>query len=471
MNELADTLLLHLANARNRSLTPVGPGHLTDAELLEYVEGSLDDTSVREVREHLNTCYDCMESVLLLRAYRAEQQLASAIAPDQAPRDVPRRQRMKSGFRNHVIRWGEAVMAVVNRLRDHAIRPGWAAAAAIVVIVGAVLLALEPVGRPIEVANVDPQPRHETSAQPAANPVPEPEAAAPEPAVEPQTEMVPEIPDSPAGTAPAVSKVPAKPVPAPPLNPRNLVAVVVANADYSAVRLPPEPAALHDAEEIRRWLAAFGVPGERTLYLENASSARLNEVFGSRDQTSGILSQTVTAETDVLVYYAGYAVPDLNSHRPYLLPVDADPNYAALSGYALDTLLRNVGQLNARSVTIVLETSFAGTTGSKALFRGISPGLVNVRLPTTVPDKVTVLGGADRGQVNSVQAAQRGHLFTQALLRALGGAADRDGDRLISMSEAVEFVQQEVTASARRSGAEQTPWVRGATTRGLVSVY
>lgn len=436
MSDFAEPLLQHLANARNRGLAPVGAEHLADTTLLEYIDGLLDDAAEQQARAHLGACHECMKSVLLLRAHRANRSNQTSNPELATPQQQP----------------------ALHTLRNQHI--GWAAAAAIALVVAALLF--PQIDAPLDIAVLAPQPSRDAPSvlAPKTNSVPNP-----------QTEPVADISAAPHRTAPSDPGSSGVPAAAPPLHPQQLVAVVIANADYSAVRLPPATAALRDAEEVRHWLENFGVPRERTIYLENASSARLNEVFGNRDQASGILSQTVTADTDVLVYYSGHAVPDLNSQRPYLLPVDTDPNYAALSGYALDTLLRNVGALNARSVTVVLETSFAGTVENKALFRGISPGLIDVALPATVPDRITVLAGADRGQANNAVTDARGHIFTRALLRALDGAADSNGDRVVSLRETADFVQHEVQRQARRGGTEQSPWIRGVHERGLVTVH
>ena len=49
-------------------------------------------------------------------------------------------------------------------------------------------------------------------------------------------------------------------------------------------------------------------------------------------------------------------------------------------------------------------------------------------------------------------------MFTFALLGALQGAADRDGDRMVSVSELAEYVDAQVPAITKRKwGYEQFP--------------
>ncbi len=452
MTSGTDILIQHLTNARGQRLAAVGSAHVTDACILDYVEGSLDVTAQQRVRAHLSECGDCKKAVLLLRAHRALQSSVVVESPSS-----------RSEFPRQPV-WLQAWGWICG----HRAYVASAMTVAIALMTAAILFA--PVDQQPQLADAS---KSDGAVAPIVV-IPPPNSA---PAIEsegPGAAPGPASARTTETTAPVAvisrdPKSPDAPTSLPPLNAEHLFAVVIANADYSAVRLPPAPYALNDADGVLRWLGAFGVPSERTIFLENASSARLNEVFGSQGHTAGILSQSIDTDTDVLVYYSGHAVPDLNTHRPYLLPVDADPNYAALSGYALETLLNNVSQLNARSVTVVLETSFAGSSENAALFHGISPGLVDVIIPQSVPDRVTVLAGADRGQVNNADPATRRHVFTNSLLRALQGAADSNGDRAMSASEVARFVQREVTEHARRGGAEQTPWVRGLAERTLAT--
>jgi hypothetical protein len=48
-------------------------------------------------------------------------------------------------------------------------------------------------------------------------------------------------------------------------------------------------------------------------------------------------------------------------------------------------------------------------------------------------------------------------LFTHHLLAALGGAADRDGNRDVSLAEVADYVTARVSADARLDNREQTP--------------
>lgn len=445
MNSGTDSLIQHLTHTRGQRLVAVGAGHITDTRMLDYIEGTLDTADEQRVRAHLGECPDCKKAVLLLRAHGAKQQDV-AVEPGVKRPATTR----------------PAWLQTLDWLRGHGAYAGWATTGAIALVTAAILFT--PVDQPPQLAGSS----KNTGAAPQAAAIPQPVPAGVRDLTIPEVTR-PSVPASiPETTAPItlVSREPVSPAvttPFPPLNAAHLFAVVIANADYSAVRLPPAPFALNDADGVLRWLGAFGVPSDRTLFLENASSARLNEIFGSRDHAAGILSQSIDADTDVLVYYSGHAVPDLNTHRPYLLPVDADPNYAALSGYALETLLNNVSQLNARSVTVVLETSFAGTAENAALFRGISPGLVDVIIPESVSNKVTVFASAGRGQVNNANPTTRRHFFTESLLRALNGAADSNRDHIVNTDEVAQFIRREVADQARRAGSVQTPWTLGIT--------
>ncbi|MFC1509210.1 caspase family protein [Candidatus Omnitrophota bacterium] len=68
--------------------------------------------------------------------------------------------------------------------------------------------------------------------------------------------------------------------------------------------------------------------------------------------------------TDVFIYYSGYGITDIKTKHPYLIPSEYtfDKKEIMKECYPVELLLRNVTDLNPRSVTIILDTCFAMDT-------------------------------------------------------------------------------------------------------------
>ena len=240
----------------------------------------------------------------------------------------------------------------------------------------------------------------------------------------------------------------------------NAIAVVIGNKDYSRANLPSVEYALRDAQVMTEYLVkALGFAQKNIIYLENATTARFNEVFGSRDNFAGRLYSFVTPEvSDVYIYYSGHGAPDLKSKGAYFVPVDADPNYLALSGYALDTFYKNLSHLPARSVTVILDTCFSGNSAGGALFKNVNPTAAPVARTAPLLEHVTIFASAGEGQVSSWFYEQRHSLYTYFFLKGLSGVADGNQDGLISSRELHAFLLSTVPAYARKlSGQEQVP--------------
>jgi uncharacterized caspase-like protein len=93
------------------------------------------------------------------------------------------------------------------------------------------------------------------------------------------------------------------------------------------------------------------------------------------------------------------------------------------------------------------------------LIKGARPVLIHSKEIQLDPYKVVALSATSAGQVsNPFPKAEHG-LFTYYLLRALGGEADSDDDRWLSVKEVYEYVRRHVSRESRKMGHEQTPMI------------
>ena len=241
------------------------------------------------------------------------------------------------------------------------------------------------------------------------------------------------------------------------------VAVIIGNRTYMG-DIPEVTFAHNDADAMRRFIiGTLGYREGNVIDLRDASLVDLNKVFGNEKSHRGQLWRWVRPrDSDVVVYYSGHGVPGTHDRRQYMLPVNSDPNSPEIGGYALETLYRNLSQLDARSVRIYLDTCFSGESQGGSLLKNLS----GLAIPAALETQLTVLTAARNEQVASWDEESRQGLFTRFLLEGLQGKADdarygrRDGR--VTLQEIKGYLDREMTYLARRRyGRDQNATVRG----------
>lgn len=255
---------------------------------------------------------------------------------------------------------------------------------------------------------------------------------------------------------------------------RDGVAILVGNRQYPG-RLPAVEFAHKDANAMKRFiLDSLGFREDNIVDLRDVTQLEMMAVFGSEQTHQGKLWRWVRPHvSDVVVFYAGHGAPGQQDGRAYLLPVNAEPEAAEANGYALDLLYANLIKLEARSVTVLLEASFAGDSPRGLLVQATTEASVVPQGHTA--GELIVLAAAQGKQVASWDEEAQHGLFTRYLLQALNGAADEalygNGDGRIALQEVKAYLDHEMTYAARRQyGREQTVAVVGDLRRVLVDL-
>lgn len=224
--------------------------------------------------------------------------------------------------------------------------------------------------------------------------------------------------------------------------------------------------AYNDAEVFREYLAdTLGYKKSRIKIATNskATQAELSKLLGS----NGWIARNVKAQkSDVVVYFSGHGIPDAKTKKTGLLPFDVDPNYSI--GITLKDLYKTLENLNARSVTVFLDTCFSGQGREKQTLLADTRGIQIVPKERNVPSNVTVLSAATAGQVSGPIKAKEHGLFTYYVLKGMGGAADGNKDNKLTLAELGKYVHSKVKEDAAITGREQTPELQGNAERVLI---
>ncbi len=181
----------------------------------------------------------------------------------------------------------------------------------------------------------------------------------------------------------------------------------------------------------------------------------------------------------VVIYFAGHGAPVVSNRGgsrdgmdKFLLPHDAEASRIRASAIRMDLFQEVFDDIRARQVLVFLDCCYSGGASG----RGIEPPGPLLRAPGMLSEEfLTSLGAEGRLVVTACAPNERamelpelGHgLFTHYLLKGLGGAADRDGDGIVSMDELYEYVSRHVEEEAQRRAGRMSP-MRSGEVRGRV---
>ncbi|NME66846.1 caspase family protein [Flammeovirga aprica] len=242
------------------------------------------------------------------------------------------------------------------------------------------------------------------------------------------------------------------------------IAVVIGNQNYRKEGVPEVKYALHDANIIREYLIKkMGFREGNIIYVEDATQADFNALFGVKNNPKGKLFNYVKPEkSDVFIYYSGHGVPDPESQKGYFVPVDTDPSLIQFNGYSLSTFYENIGLVPYRSLQVVLDVSFSGATDDGMLLKNISPVFIKTENKVLNDEQAIILTAATSEQAASRFPEQYHGLFTYYYLKGIQGAADVNNDKNTTLEEISQYLKEKISYQARTlHDRTQTPEIHG----------
>lgn len=204
----------------------------------------------------------------------------------------------------------------------------------------------------------------------------------------------------------------------------------------------------------------LGIPEQRiTLRTDSdATKAEFDYVFEAKGTTNqGWLKKRLrnpqeATQTDVIVYLAGHGFPDQSTGSPYLIPHDVRPEQTT-NGVSLEKLYRTLSEFGARSVTVFVESCFSGASGyersgaEKLLALNMNPIFPVIEQPMIGPNMVVFAATSGKTPSNNRDDLKHG-IFTYFVLKGLGGAADENRDKKVTVEELFAYVERGVPRKA-----------------------
>lgn len=219
--------------------------------------------------------------------------------------------------------------------------------------------------------------------------------------------------------------------------------------------IPNVTPAYADAAGIKRYFTeGLGVKEGNVIFLKDATSAQLVGVFGNKENHKGKLFNWVKPNiSNVYVYYAGHGAPATIDGSAFMVPSDASSETIELTGYPLSTLYKNLGKIPAKSITVLLEACFSGTSQGGTLISNASPINIRAKIPE-IPSNITVISAGAANQMASWEKDKSHSLFTKYFLKGMSGEADAkpygNGDAKVDYAELKKYMDGTMTYLARR---------------------
>ena len=235
------------------------------------------------------------------------------------------------------------------------------------------------------------------------------------------------------------------------------LAIVFGIESYKNV--PGVSFAKRDATWMKKYFEnILGIPKNRIYYKTDTDvgQAEFSKVFSE----DGWLDKRVKeGKTNLYIYYAGHGAPDMKKNKAYLIPYDGDPNYASQTGYEMDKLYEQLGNLGAASVTVFLDACFSGANrDNEMLLADARPVFMEVDESAT--RDVTVFSAAGGKEISSAWPEKKHGLFSYYLMKGMRGEADENNDNQITVGELGDYVKEHVSDMAGMLDREQTPGLR-----------
>lgn len=227
--------------------------------------------------------------------------------------------------------------------------------------------------------------------------------------------------------------------------------VIIANENYDESNISKVQFAKNDGKSFHDYCTnTLGIPLENIKYIEDAT---LNKIRFGINWISNIV-KVQEKQPNVIFYYSGHGVPDETSRNAYLLPSDGLANDCQ-SGYSLDLLYKQLGELHTNKTIVLLDACFSGTTRDGKMMSMDSKGVAIKSKPVQPKGNMVVLS-ASQGDETAYPYKKKKHgMFTYFLLKKL---QETKGN--VSLGELETYLNKKVNQqSFIEIGKFQTPTI------------
>lgn len=231
----------------------------------------------------------------------------------------------------------------------------------------------------------------------------------------------------------------------------NNIVLIIANENYFENNISKVAFAHKDGDTFKDYcLNTLGTPQQNIKYIKDAT---LNQIRLGINWLNNI-TKTYDGEANVIVYYSGHGMPDESSRNAYLVPSDGIANDYQ-SGYSLETLYKQLGELQTSKTIVLLDACFSGASRDGKMILQDSKGVI-VKPKTLHPNGNTIVLSATQGDETAYPYKKKKHgMFTYFLLKKL---QETKGE--VSLGDLGTYINKQVRQnSIVENGKIQTPTI------------
>ncbi|HET6763596.1 MAG TPA: tetratricopeptide repeat protein, partial [Longimicrobiaceae bacterium] len=183
----------------------------------------------------------------------------------------------------------------------------------------------------------------------------------------------------------------------------------------------------------------------------------INEQATYREIRSALFTflKGATEDDEVVVYFAGHGAPDPQRlQNLYLLTYDTDLADISSSAFPMDDVNKAIHSLYAHDVVVITDACHSAGVGGQLATRdlgtnGINDVFLQQLSASTGGLAIFTASGANQQSLEDPRWGGGHGVFTHYLLEGLNGSADEDGDRIVSLSEMMEYARAKVRVDTR----------------------
>ncbi len=225
----------------------------------------------------------------------------------------------------------------------------------------------------------------------------------------------------------------------------NTFAVIVANQNYENFVCP---FAINDGKTFKEYcLKTLGIPATNVMYYEDATLNNIHNAMGRIKD----LADVYEGDAKIIFYYAGQGVTG-EDKQSYLLPSDGVINLISSTGYSLQSLYGELGNLNVKSAVCLLDAGF-NNENRKGENVGKNRGVAIKNKEEILKGRVVSITAASSGET-ALEYKDKSHgLFTYFLCKKL---QETKGE--ISLEDLGTYIKTNVSkTSISINNKKQTP--------------
>jgi len=248
-------------------------------------------------------------------------------------------------------------------------------------------------------------------------------------------------------------------------------AVVVGVGTYDSREIPRLRYSVADAEAVAQALRERSGFKKVNVLLLTDRAERKPTLRNLKWALGTFLARSARKDDTALIFFAGHGAPEVDASgrerdglAKYLVPIDADPDDLYATGLPMEEFETIFNRIEAERVVVFLDACYSGAAGGRtfASKRTRAAGPDEAFLERLGRSRGRAILTASRAAEVSVELSELGHgLFTYYLLEGLRGAADHDGDGVVTLQELYQYVEQQVSRRSRQVGANQHPVMKG----------